>query len=230
MARADELTTAKRAAGPARVPWWCLTGAALAHLALLATGAQALSDWKRQQLLSKAVDTPVALKVRVMAEPADVPPGLTVEQPLAADPAPVAALAPSEAPASGPVAERPPDAQASSPAPQPVAPAFEPAVYVPRSLLSVGPVARTPVLLQWPATWPLRRSYTAILRLYLDEEGRVDRVEPDGDAVLPDALFETARQAFMAADFSPGQVDGRAVKSWVRIEVSFESGTPVAPH
>jgi hypothetical protein len=85
------------------------------------------------------------------------------------------------------------------------------------------------VLLQWPPNWPLRRTYTAVLKLYLDESGRVERVEPDGDAVLPEPLFESARDAFLAAEFSAGQLNGQAVKSWIRVEVSFETGDRPGP-
>lgn len=218
MARADELRT-RRAGGAVKAPWWCLAGATLAHLALLASGAQALNDWKLELLLSRAADTPAALKVRVVAEPA-AGPAVPAEEP----PLPVTA-------APGPVAQPSPPELAAEPAPAPQAapPVAEPPVYVPRALLSVGPVARTPVLLQWPSNWPMRRSYTAVLRLYLDEQGRVERVEPDGDASLPEPLFETARQAFMAADFSPGLLNGQAVKSWVRIEVNFESSKLATP-
>jgi hypothetical protein len=104
----------------------------------------------------------------------------------------------------------------------------EPAIYVPRALLSVAPVARGPVHLLWPQNWPLKASYTAILKLYLDEQGRVERVELDGGATLPEPLFESARQAFVSAGFAPGELDGRAVKSWIRVEVSFESETSPA--
>lgn len=218
MARADELRGAG-ASGSVRAPWWCLAGAALAHLALLASGAQALSDWKRDQLLPKPTDAPAALKVRYVAAPAVTPIAAAAEQP-----SPAAAIS---GPATVP-SPLPPEIS-REPSPQPAVPIVEPAIYVPRALLSVGPVARTPVLLQWPLNWPVRRSYNAILKLYLDEQGRVERVEPDGDAVLPEPLFETARQAFMATDFSPGQLNGQAVKSWMRIEVNFESEKVAAP-
>lgn len=218
MARADELRDAG-AGGSVRVPWWCLAGAALAHLALLASGAQALSNWKRDQLLSKAIDAPAALKVRYVAAPAAMPMASAPEQP-----SPAAAIS-GPATVPSPLSPELP----LEPSPQPAVPMVEPAVYMPRALLSVGPVPRTPVLLQWPLNWPVRRSYTAILKLYLDEQGRVERVEPDGDAVLPEPLFETARQAFMATDFSPGQLNGQAVKSWTRIEVNFESEKVAAP-
>lgn len=219
MARADELRRI-RAGGPVRVPWWCLAGTALAHFALLASGAQALSDWKQGQLQPKPSDTPLALKVRYVPVPVVPPMALAAEE----QPPVAATFGPTTLPSPLPEPSPPPELSE-----QPVAPVVEPAIYVPRALLSVGPVARTPVLLQWPPSWPLRRTYTAILKLYLDEQGRVERVEPDDEAVLPAPLFETAREAFMAAEFSPGQLNGQAVKSWMRIEVNFESEKVTAP-
>ncbi|MFY8116546.1 MAG: hypothetical protein ACOVLH_01960 [Roseateles sp.] len=94
--------------------------------------------------------------------------------------------------------------------------------YLPRDLLSVGPAPQETVLLAWPAQSPLRGSFRGVLRLFIDDEGQVRRVEA-ADAELPEPLFEAARQAFMAVRFSPGELDGRAVRSLIRVEVSFES-------
>lgn len=215
MARADELT-ATRPGDLLRLPWWCLAGAVLVHLALLASGAQALGDWKRSQALPKPSDTPSALKVRYVAAPAVAPAAVA-----AALPRPLARWGLAAAPV--------PPVLAPEPVLLPEVPVIEPAVYVPRALLTEAPAVRAPVLLQWPPNWLIQQSYTAILKLYLDEQGRVERVEPDGDAALPGPLLETAREAFLAADFTPGQLNGRAVKSWMRIEVTFESGGVAAP-
>jgi protein TonB len=94
--------------------------------------------------------------------------------------------------------------------------------YLPRDLLSVGPAPQETVLLAWPAQSPLRGSFRGVLRLFINDEGQVRRVEA-ADAELPEPLFEAARQAFMAVRFSPGELDGRAVRSLIRVEVSFES-------
>ncbi|RYG39157.1 MAG: hypothetical protein EON93_00475 [Burkholderiales bacterium] len=102
-----------------------------------------------------------------------------------------------------------------------------PPVYVPRALLSVAPVARTPVVLEWPAISLPENSYSGILKLYLDEHGRVERVEPDAEAVLPAPLYEAAKQAFLATEFTPGQLNGQVVRSRIRVEVNFEAGTPL---
>lgn len=212
MARTDELSGLHPRRQRRRILSGCLAGAALAHLALLGLGSGALRQGQRDRLPARPVSTPAAVKVRHLSAPAAAAP---------------LALAAASAPAASPAPPSEPATSTSDPA---AASAVEPAVYVPRGLLSVAPVARTPVLLQWPPNWPLRQTYTAVLKLYLDEQGRVERVEPDGDAVLPGPLFESARLAFMAADFTPGQLNGQAVKSWFRIEVSFETAAaPVPP-
>lgn len=195
----------------------CLGGALLAHLALLGLVPDAVHRWQRERLQATPVPTPAALKVRHLASAAAI------------DAAPEGRGETSSVPGPAPASE-PVSAQAAPKPAVAVVPVVEPPIYVPRALLSVAPVARAPVLLAWPENWPLKASYTAILKLYLDEQGRVERVEPDGDAKLPEPLFESARQAFIAAGFTPGQLNGQAVKSWIRVEVSFESETLPAGH
>lgn len=214
MARVDELSGAPRR-NPARPPWWCLAGAALIHVALLGLGAHALRQWQLDHPMTRPADTPAALKVRHLSAPAGAAAEAVTQEP----------LPPTLAEAPGPAVPPPPP----SPPEPPAAEAVEPTFYVPRAKLSVAPVPRAPVLLQWPDNWPVQKSYSAVLKLYLDEQGRVERVEPDGDAVLPGPLLETARQAFLAASFTPGELNGQAVKSWMRIEVNFETGKIPAP-
>ena len=43
---------------------------------------------------------------------------------------------------------------------------------------------------------------------------------------LPQALEEAARSAFHGARFQPGQQEGRAVRSRIRVEVSFDTIGP----
>jgi protein TonB len=64
-----------------------------------------------------------------------------------------------------------------------------------------------------------------VLRLYVDETGRVDRIAVEsGD---PTGAFEaSARDAFAAARFVPGVKGGVPVKALVRIEVLFGSPHP----
>ncbi|HEY8878141.1 MAG TPA: hypothetical protein VIN03_11285 [Roseateles sp.] len=183
----------------------------LVHVAMLGLGVHAVRQWQREHPPSRPPDTPAAFKVRHLIAPAGVPPATETDEP-----------PPASAEAPGPETQPPP------PGP-PAVGVVEPTFYVPRAQLSVAPVPRAPVLLQWPDNWPVQKSYSAVLKLYLDEQGRVERVEPDGDAVLPTPLLETARQAFLAASFTPGELNGQAVKSWMRIEVNFETGKIPAP-
>ena len=69
--------------------------------------------------------------------------------------------------------------------------------------------------------------FRAALTLFIEHDGRVSRVrlEPDphapGGGALPPVLEDSARQAFLASLFAPGELGGRAVRSRLRIEVEF---------
>jgi hypothetical protein len=67
----------------------------------------------------------------------------------------------------------------------------------------------------------LARSGMARLVLYIDELGRVTSVEVDS-ATLPPATVDRAVAIFSVVPFSPGRVDGIAVKTKVRITVGAE--------
>ena len=97
--------------------------------------------------------------------------------------------------------------------------------YVPRPLLTVPPVARTPVIFAAPEGEMFRGRHVGILSLFIDEHGQVQRIEADAGS-LPEDLEQAAREAFMAAQFAPGEINGRAVKSRVRVEVVFDD-TPM---
>jgi hypothetical protein len=107
-----------------------------------------------------------------------------------------------------------------SPAEQPVLP-FD-GRYWPRADLAVAPLALAPVVLAYPDDGPALGSYTEVLALYIDETGTVRDMRFEGD-VLPPALQRAARDAFGAANFTPGQIDGQAVRAKIRVEVTFES-------
>lgn len=98
--------------------------------------------------------------------------------------------------------------------------------YLPRSALTTPPQARGSVLLAYPDDAPVGL-YRGVLTLFIDERGAVQRVRVEtGEAELPALFQEAARQAFLAAQFSPGELQGRAVKSRIRIAVEFEAATP----
>jgi len=63
---------------------------------------------------------------------------------------------------------------------------------------------------------------TVILRLFINEDGGIDRVAAE-QSVLPEAHAQRLIDAFAHARFLPGQLEGKPVKSQMRIEVRLES-------
>jgi TonB family protein len=60
------------------------------------------------------------------------------------------------------------------------------------------------------------------IELYIDEAGRVERVQTL-QADPPGYFEESTQRAFLAARFTPGMKDGRPVKVKIRLEVKFGS-------
>lgn len=105
----------------------------------------------------------------------------------------------------------------------PVAQAGDPdADYLPSRLLTRGPAPQQSIDLFYPELAPSGH-FRAVLTLFIDDQGVVRRVRIDeaGDSGLPAALEETARQTFLRSPFAPGELDGRPMRSQLRIEVEF---------
>jgi hypothetical protein len=95
------------------------------------------------------------------------------------------------------------------------------AEYIPSAQLIQGPVIQGSVDILRPETDLENAEVTLYLTLFINEHGLVDRVEVD-DLERHPSFAEAAMGAFSAARFNPGQRNGRAVKSSMRIEVLFE--------
>lgn len=218
---------------------WCIGLAAAMHVLLLTAAAPAgpRLGGPARHAAGHAART---LSVRLIAEES-APQGEAAVAASAAAPASeasgvqappsVAADAASEASAAASESAPGASASASSPAPDGEAdssavPASSPGDasgggYVPRPYLSIAPVATEPVVIPAaPGSVDVGRR-VGVLALYIDEQGRVRRVEAE-PPTLPEAMERAAREAFMGAHFSPGQVDGHAVKSRIRVEVVFD--------
>jgi TonB family protein len=106
-----------------------------------------------------------------------------------------------------------------APAPLPLAPRYYAAHELerrPQILSQVEPAF--PAL----ALTPVGR---VVLQLYVDEDGRVERIATERDD--PNGQFaRAAREAFAGARFLPGVKDGAAVKAVVRLEVRFGAPHP----
>jgi hypothetical protein len=94
--------------------------------------------------------------------------------------------------------------------------------YLPRAALTVAPRAQGPVLIGYPYFDGEGSSYAGEFELFIDDAGGVVRVQSAG-VQLPKILVDAVRDAFLAARFDPGEVDGRRVRSRIRVEVTFDS-------
>lgn len=158
-----------------------------------------------RRLLVQAVSPPAAEPEAVHEKP---PPSMTTVR--AARPADEAG--PAQAAAA-------PTPAASGPAV--AGPSFDEQDYLPRAALSTGPGVIGEVPLAWPASEPLGQRQVAQFRLFIDDLGQVRRLQLVGGWLAPP--FQNATwQAFHASAFSPGLIEGRAVRSWILIEVEFD--------
>lgn len=68
---------------------------------------------------------------------------------------------------------------------------------------------------------------TAILRLFINEQGDIDRVVIE-HSYLPEELVPLVTDGFSKMKFRPGKIDDTPVKSQLKIEVRLDrmSGTP----
>ena len=95
--------------------------------------------------------------------------------------------------------------------------------YVPRERLTVVPVPLGAIEVPFPESVAGDITATVRLSLFIDEAGQVKRVRIDDGPMRVPALEQAALDAFAQAKFKPGQLEGRVVRSLVRIEVTFES-------
>lgn len=94
--------------------------------------------------------------------------------------------------------------------------------YLPRSRLTVAPRPLAPVVIPAVEDPEAIGQQVGTLSLFIDEQGRVQEVVGDAP-LLPPAMAQAARDTFMQARFSPGELHGRAVKSRLRVEAVFDS-------
>lgn len=98
-------------------------------------------------------------------------------------------------------------------------------VYLPRNELSLPPRPLSLIDIGFPPHEAVQERLEATLAVYIDELGQVRKVEAVRGE-LPPALLESARNAFLGAQFKAGEQQGRAVKSFIHVAVVFEE-TPV---
>jgi hypothetical protein len=133
----------------------------------------------------------------------------------AAEPQPPATTSPAApsppASAAVPVVAAPVAAESAAPAAEPE--------WWPREQLDSGPQPRQPVLVDTARAGGVLPAGSNAL-LYVDEQGRVERVE-FGGTPLPAPAEQALRAAFEATPFEPGQRGGKPVRAKVRVAVDL---------
>jgi|GEM_PF-2444083 len=119
---------------------------------------------------------------------------------------------------------------ASSPAPAtikaPVPPAVPDSRHYQSNELDVRPGIKVRVNPAYPERAARENvSGKAIVRLYIDANGSVERVEVERAAPAGYGFDESAASAFRTARFSPALKGGKRVRAQMRIEVSFDAPT-----
>jgi outer membrane biosynthesis protein TonB len=115
-------------------------------------------------------------------------------------------------------AERPLSAQP----PLSVLAAFVESDYASVETLAQRPAPASDVIIAYPNGPDVVGQVRVYLTLFVDENGAVVRVEAE-DSDVPVRFIEAAKAAFRSAPFIPGQTTGGAVRSKIRIEVTFDS-------
>ncbi len=96
------------------------------------------------------------------------------------------------------------------------------AKYLPRNRLSVVPQVLTNVDVQFPAEVSGIVNLKVQITLFIDEIGAVRRLRFDS-AAIPSPFAAAVLDTFLKARFKPGEVDGVAVRSQIRLEVEFRA-------
>jgi protein TonB len=130
--------------------------------------------------------------------------------------------APGALAASG--ASRPAPAAATIQAPAPPAMADSP--HYPSNELDVRPGIMVRVQPAYPERAARENvSGKAVVRLYIDVNGAVERVEVERATPAGYGFEDSAASAFRSARFSPAMKGGKRVRAQMRIEVSFDAPT-----
>ncbi|HEU5294056.1 MAG TPA: hypothetical protein VFU71_04650 [Burkholderiaceae bacterium] len=187
---------------------WCLLVVIAAHAMLLAPSLRQPAASTASPAAARAVQVRLLPQAEPAAAPAPHAVATNTKQHREARPA-SAELQPASANADAPPIQR----------------ADPDAGYVPRAELTVAPQPMSRVAIDYPAFDGEADRYSGEFELFIDDSGAVVRVicaTPD----LPPILAHAVREAFGAARFTPAEVDGLAVRSRIRIEVTFDIQRP----
>lgn len=110
---------------------------------------------------------------------------------------------------------------AAAPATPTDAPSLAGRIYHPAERLTKHPQPTVAVDLEGPELRPVVASGRMVLRVWIDDDGGVADAEVE-TSELPPAFARVAIAAFRQTRFIPGELDGRPVRSFVRLEIGYE--------
>jgi TonB family protein len=116
-------------------------------------------------------------------------------------------------------------ATTSEPSPPVSSPPIIPAPelpYLPAGTLDTRPLPEAPVVVPFPDAQLTKPKVTGILVLYIEADGRVDRVEVD-QSDMPPPFEKAAIEAFRQARMQPGIKDGQPTRARMKVLVEFEA-------
>ncbi|MEO8135180.1 MAG: energy transducer TonB [Betaproteobacteria bacterium] len=93
--------------------------------------------------------------------------------------------------------------------------------YYPTSLLSRRPEALAEPQLDDPVAKAVIASGKMVMTLWINDKGEVDKAVLDGSD-LPGLFAEPTINAFSRIRFKPGELNGQAVRTVMKIEVTFD--------
>ncbi len=132
------------------------------------------------------------------------------------DPIPQSA---ASTPASAPAATSASDA---ANAPAVASPSEEVAYYYPARQLHQKPQVIEDIDTNLTLTLPGIETQNVILRLFINERGGIDHIDIEQSSLAPEVVAAVSG-AFGKLRFTPGKIDGLAVKSQLKIEVLLEN-------
>ncbi len=140
---------------------------------------------------------------------------------------PVPTPAPASAPAAAPTAVPIPATAATSAshaanATPAASPAEEVAYYYPARQLQQKPQVIEDIDTNLTLTLPGIETQNVILRLFINERGGIDHIDIEQSSLAPEVVAAVSG-AFGKLRFTPGKMDGLAVKSQLKIEVLLEN-------
>jgi TonB family protein len=104
-------------------------------------------------------------------------------------------------------------------------PVFDESAYFRASQLTVRPSAAEYIEVAYPKEVARQGSLRTTLAIFIDEDGTVARIDVISQR-LPAVFEDAALTAFRRAQFRPGKIGDKAVKSRMLVEVEFAHETP----